>query len=47
MSEYQIPQFLTQVGLENITLEEGEKCSVKKKTRKLFTREDDILLIQS
>jgi hypothetical protein len=47
MSECQVPQFSTQVGLENITLEEGEKLSAKKKTRELFTREEDILLIKS
>jgi hypothetical protein len=47
MSECQVPQLSTQVGLENITLEEGEKLSAKKKTRELFTREEDILLIKS
>jgi hypothetical protein len=47
MPECQVPQFSTQVDLENITFEEGENLSVKKKTRELFTREDDILLIQS
>jgi hypothetical protein len=31
MSKCQVPQFSTHVGLENITPEEGEKCSVKKK----------------
>ncbi|KAK2449105.1 glutathione S-transferase T3 [Trifolium repens] len=48
MSKCQIPQFSTQIGLENIRLEDGEKSSVKKKKpRELYTRNEDTLLIQS
>lgn len=40
MSESQVPQFPTQIGGE-------ENHSVKKRTRELFTREEDTFLMQS
>nr|ABN08159.1 hypothetical protein MtrDRAFT_AC155882g6v2 [Medicago truncatula] len=47
MSECQVPQFSTQVGLENISLVEKKRRSTQKKPRELFTRDEDILLIQT
>jgi hypothetical protein len=47
MSECQVPEFSTQVDLENIMLQEGEKLSNKKKPREVLTREEDMVLIQS
>ncbi|XP_058726702.1 uncharacterized protein LOC131598084 [Vicia villosa] len=47
MSERQVPQFSTQVGIENTTVEKDQRCSVKRKTREVFTREENILLMQS
>jgi hypothetical protein len=32
MSKCQVPQFSTQICLENIRLEDGERSSIKKKT---------------
>ncbi|XP_058771944.1 glutathione S-transferase T3-like [Vicia villosa] len=48
MSERQVPQFSTQVGIENTTIEKEQRRSVKKKKpREVFTREEDTLLMQS
>ncbi|XP_058783494.1 glutathione S-transferase T3-like [Vicia villosa] len=47
MSERQVPQFSTQVGVENITIDKEQRRPVKKKPREVFTREEDTLLMQS
>jgi hypothetical protein len=36
MSKCQVPQFSTQIGLENIRLEDGERSSVKKKASRVI-----------
>ncbi|XP_058758413.1 uncharacterized protein LOC131631659 [Vicia villosa] len=47
MSERQVPQFSTQVGIENFTIDKEQWRPVKKKPREVFTREEDTPLMQS
>ena len=47
MFESQIPAFSTQVGLENVTVDEGERGTTQRKCRSRFTMEEDTLLIQA
>lgn len=48
MSECHVSQSSTQVGLENITFgEKKKKRSAPTKPRELFTRDEDIILIQT
>nr|XP_027186457.1 uncharacterized protein LOC113784446 [Cicer arietinum] len=47
MPACQVPQFSTQVGFKNTIVEEGEEHHGRKKSRELFTMDEDTLLIQS
>ncbi|KAJ1409827.1 putative glutathione S-transferase [Sesbania bispinosa] len=47
LSPSQVPPFSSQVGLENITLDEEQGDAITKKKRVGFSNEEDKLLIQS